>query len=327
MLLKICLFGLFVWFIARQVNAELLITALGRFSFWSIAAVFICGIARLLVLSKRMQHAAGLTNIKLPYGKIVLWEFEILFLEQVIPIPNAEDLFRVFFWRKYKAKIASAMSALLFSRICGLFTISILLPFTLNIIGENVLKQRQLPPGALWLLPGFILIITLLHKRILRFLASGSAKIKFMPVSVSAIISRMADNNFGITDYLFAIVLILFQFCFISGAFYALAFDARAPVSYLQLYLSGPLIVLAFLVPFSVQGLGIPEAVMVWVMIHFGVKSETAAAISIVHFACYVLLILAAGVIALSKNRLAEVKNALADYKKAKSLNTQNPPG
>jgi uncharacterized membrane protein YbhN (UPF0104 family) len=317
MLLKTALFLLVIWLLTSNTSIPNVILTIRKFSFISIVGVIACLAIRFVFLAIRMKYASWVAGIHLRLDKLIKWEFEILFLEVIIPLPDAEDLIRSFFWQKAQCSISGILTALLFSRVCGVLAIVLLLPFSFIMLGASFGDYFYLWENIIWLLPVITSVGVLAHKKLLRFVGSILIKIKHIPPQIAATIQRVAATDISLFKYIVGLFATYLQLGFIAAAFYVLTFNSGIEITYLQLFLTTPILLLAFTLPLSLQGLGLPETAMIWILLHFGANKEMATAVGVVHFACYILIILFGGLLTIlfSKNRIADFKNALSGFK------------
>ena len=113
----------------------------------------------------------------------------------------------------------------------------------------------------------------------------------------------------------------MLQFIIIAFEFYILVHLGGLEVSYPQILAVIPLVVLSFLLPFSIQGIGLPEAAMSWLLVHMGSNPESALAIGTVHLACYLVMIMIGGLIIFisSEKRISGIKTFI-EYNKNQNV-------
>jgi uncharacterized membrane protein YbhN (UPF0104 family) len=323
-ILKATLLAIVLWLLLGHLNLPALRAALALFSPRAVMGVCSCMALRLAVQAWRMYYAAQATGIPARYATLLRWEIEILFLELSLPLPDAEDMFRTLLWQKWNSGVSRILSALLFSRLCGIIVLSAVLPFAL--ISPNKDVTKAIPLYAVCLLPLILVAMAFALKKILHAIAAVLPKIKFIPQRITAVLVQMAAVDTPPHQWIAACALAFIQLSFTAAGIYVLAQSVGVPVSYLQLLVFTPLLILAFTLPLSIQGLGLPEAAMVWLLIHSGVKAETAAAIGLVHFACYALFIVAGtvSILLFSKNKLTEIKKAILRLKNNNPLQNKS---
>jgi hypothetical protein len=219
-------------------------------------------------------------------------------------------MLRVFFWQKLSSGIGKTLSALLFSRLCGLMAISMILPFAFVVLDERLKLQLSLPPFVIVLVPLIFIAAPYLLSKILPFIAVVLEKISWMPSGLSDTVRQIAAAKMSPLNYTIGFLLSLLQLMCIAAGFYILVNGSGLAVSYWQLLAVTPLLILSFILPLSLQGLGLPEAAMVWILTRMGVQSETAAAIGMMHFACYIFLIITGAIIVFvfSDDRIGEIR-------------------
>ena len=257
-----------------------------------------------------MRYSAAAVGISIRFCPLLRWEFEIIFLEILIPFPDSEDMLRLFFWQKFQNDKSKIITALLFSRVCGLMALSILLPFSV-IAFYNITK----PPffNAIWLVPLVCFILPYILQWILPLLATGMRKTTFIPVTIADNITQIAAARIPFISYVSGLGLSMMQFAIIAFEFYILVHLGGLEVSYLQILAVIPLVVLSFLLPLSIQGIGLPEAAMGWLLIHFGSNPESATVVGTVHLACYLVMIMVGGLIIFisSEKRISDIKTLI----------------
>jgi len=118
-----------VWILQHYLRWSALHTALMHYSPFTALLVTLCPILRIGIQAYRMWGSAAVVSIPIRFFALLRWEFEIIFLEVLIPIPDSEDMFRIFFWQKFPNAKSKIITVLSFSRVCGLMALSIPLPF------------------------------------------------------------------------------------------------------------------------------------------------------------------------------------------------------
>lgn len=287
--IKVLLFGLFIFLFNKlflnKLDIDTIKSAISATEpIWLIVA-FLMVVMRYLMLGLKFHIASRFFKVDIRLGKFISNEYKILFMEYIIPIPDAEDLFKIIFLKLKNIPIHKAFSIVLSTRIASLIVLLLLL---IGIVYE--LSSLFISLQAKWLTIAFIALALMVisYKVWLGLLIHRIKKPNWLVTALKNIYT----NNLSNKGYFTLIIISIFHYVFAALAIYFVLLSLGYLFSLINIILFLPFIILAFLIPLSLQGYGIPEAVLVFLLIKFNVPEEIAASAGILHLVIFTAQIL-----------------------------------
>lgn len=313
LLIKVIVLSLFVFFFykvfLKKIDLDLvkqhLINANPIYLF--IAMVFL--ILRILSLGYKFKIAATFFGISIPIKSYYINEFRMLFLEFVLPFPNAEDLFRIAFHKLRKVEFHQCLSIIFNMRISGIIIIAALMSGLLLQLGSNFIDTKGV---VLILVFGLMLILILTYKIWLRLLLKFTKR----KIWLQKLINNILDNKISTKQFIQLIIVGFVHSITSALAIYFILLAVNCPIAFYKVLLIVPAMTLSFILPLSIQGYGLPEAAMLFILIQFGVQQELATTASFIHLIFYSILILIGAIIFLvdKEYSLDLIKNQIQNY-------------
>ena len=291
-LIRIALFAVFIFlfhrFVLEQVDAVRILNALKQSNIFYLCGALIFMGLRFLALAFKFRFAANSMAIQSGATGFILFEFKLLFMEFIIPVPNAEDLFRTLFLKLKHIPSAKCLNVILAMRVSGMITMAFLLIGLLFYTGTVIVQYK-----ARVVLPILLLALLLLftHRIWLRKLADHLKK----PGWLHNLLQKVALDNIRTGKYATLITISLLHYLCSALVVYFLLRSFETELSFLIILTIVPVMALSFLIPLSIQGLGLPEAALLFMLIKLNIPEEVATVISIVHLLFYIIFILLGG--------------------------------
>lgn len=292
-ILKLSLLLLLVFLILRQVPTEDLWSQLKEMTPSIAFTAILLMITRFLLMGIRWRVAS---DTRLMDARWFLRnEWHILFLEIAVPIPDAEDALRMALLRSKGLTWAQGIRAVFYLRLTGLAMMCIILLAFVVLHGAHFFEiTGQWHYGLLAIL---ILLMTFFARAAVKCSIPLLKKIPKVGGRLAAVVSSAIEKPFQSKRIALLTMLsglhLLVQACLIQ----LLLVWVVADVPFLDLFLITPILALSFLLPLSVQGLGLPEAALLLILPRFGVSLEDAGAIAAVHLMAYLGMILSGGLL------------------------------
>ncbi len=222
-------------------------------------------------------------------------EWHILFLEFAIPVPDAEDLLRVSLMRAKDVPWSVGLRAVFLMRMSGVFIVSTLVLLLVLRQGHEMLGAR---PATGYAILAMLMLFCLTFVRPFLLWAVRILRcLPFVGESLARTVREALSNPVGSVLFTGLSVITILHMSAQAAVVYVLLQGIGHHVAFFDLLLLTPLLTLSFLLPLSIQGLGLPEATMVLLLPFFGVQETAATAVAAVHLACYVIMIATGGVL------------------------------
>lgn len=292
-ILKLFLFLLLVFLILRQVPTEGLWSQLKEMTPTVAFTAILLMITRFLLMGMRWRVASDTRLMDVRW--FLRNEWHILFLEMAVPIPDAEDALRMALLRSKGLTWAQGIRSVFYLRLTGLAMMCVILIAFVVIHGARFFEiAGQWNYGLLAML---ILLMTFFARPTMKFSIPLLEKIPKVGGRLAAVVSSAIEKPFQPKRIALLIMLsglhLLVQACLIQLLLVWVAND----VPFLDVFLITPILALSFLLPLSIQGLGLPEAALLLILPRFGVSLEDAGAIAAVHLMAYIAIILMGGLL------------------------------
>jgi uncharacterized membrane protein YbhN (UPF0104 family) len=281
----------------------------------ALAMVFMS--LRFMILGTKWWLAINQSGLSWPW--FLRNEWHILFLEFVIPVPDAEDLLRVSLMRGRNIPWASGLRGLFWMRISGLSVLSVLLMLFLWRQGQDLFGVR---PALAYATLALLFIFSLVFMRPILFSAAKVfSRVPGIGGRLAGTISEALAVPVGKGVFLGLLTVSLCHMLAQASVVHILLHGIGHDLPLHHLLLLMPFLTVSFLLPLSIQGLGLPEATLVFLLPLYGVPETVATAVSAVHLACYVSMILFGGALFAFDNEISlsamlnQVKVSLRDDK------------
>jgi glycosyltransferase 2 family protein len=279
--------GLIVW-LAFTLNWTDTFTVMRKMSWIYI------GLAYLLLLAAQMLSAARLhillrtQNIRIKYLELLELSFAGLFASLFLPGTVGGDVYKLIRLIQKGHSKAAITSSLVADRALGPISMIVYLPlvfFVPKLISAEVSGIFRVT-GIFSLMTILLFIGTLyvvkhgkINALLNRFIERLNPKRKRLVNKLVEVLKRWLDQPIAIVKA-FALTIILWFIALISG--WLLVTNLNLSVTFFEWIVIKVLIYFATLIPISLNGLGVAEVSMVYLMGNLGVTPEDATAIAVV---------------------------------------------
>lgn len=259
----------------------------------------------------RWKYLLGAWDLHLGFGLLWKWSMTGLFLNNFLPGTLGGDAFRLYSSSRHAGRMEDIAATIFYERILGYGSL-----VTLGVISLAI-RANYADDRLFWWLLGTIFLAIAVVLAFLTLPGFGRRVDDIMERSVLVQKTRLKDwfNSFRFKVHhpgnLVGVFLISFLIQFADVfAFLLVARSIRLPVQLSDLFLFVPLLYLAVLAPFSVNGIGIRETVFVFFASWWGISQSEAVAFSLTVFTLNVAGSLVGGPIYWIDRRRAEKGNA-----------------
>jgi uncharacterized membrane protein YbhN (UPF0104 family) len=226
-------------------------------------------------------------------------EFIIQFLDIVIPIPNIEDVLRTIFLKSIGNTVKKALSLVLINRTIGILSFLTILSvssfYSFNFYYD--LLHDKINTKVLILATIVIGVVALVGLA----LSSVYFNFNWKDLSKKMLIDSVKEHlNFFRLAVAFVYSNLHYLFWIFSIFFMIKAI--HMDISLFNIMLIIPLLILSFLVPFSYQGLGLPETTLFLYLNFLGFLPELSFSVAFIHFINYLIVIILGGILFLISN-------------------------
>lgn len=280
---QVSLFSAIIWLLVSRLDAQTIVPTIRSFSFLPLMIVFLLMLIRYALLGARW--ALSITGDRPPFYWSIVTEWRILFLEFVIPVPDAEDVFRILLLKLRKVPVPNAIRGVIRMRIAGVTVLICLLLLFFFSWGQLVLGQNSTFLYSIAAL--FILLALPFTDFFLRLLLSLIGLIPKIGQSLVNPINEalLEPKNSGLMTKLILISAV--QSVVQAAVIFVLLGEMTQSVSFIDVLSLIPLLNLSFILPLSIQGFGLPEACLIIMLPYFGVSLEQATAVAVIHLLIY----------------------------------------
>ncbi|GIV34482.1 MAG: hypothetical protein KatS3mg031_2017 [Chitinophagales bacterium] len=319
LVVKVALFALFFYLMYRfllfNVSWREVSMYIGKADYLFLGAAIFFMFLRFITLGFKFYLATRALSTYQSLWSFLINELKLLFMEFVVPVPDAEDVFRALFLKMQGLGLSDITKVIIAMRVSGMITLFLLLS------GFWFFEVFELPGISAkvgLVVVSFLLAGLFTHRFWLKMLAG---MISYKPLRL--LLGQTVHDGPGFAQYISLVGMTLLYHMFSSVVIYCLASSMGVSLNPLILLLIIPLMSLSFIVPLSVQGLGLPEAVLLFALLQLRVPAEIASAISIIHLMIYIgFIVCGAVVFGLDKTyRLETLWNQYYAFK-AKYLST-----
>ena len=292
------------WLVLRKIDFHRAFAiALGLSPAVMVVAMVLLVIQAMLA-AWRWSLVGGRGGAHLPPGPALRLFMVSLFYNQALPSTVPGDAARVWGAARFGGLQAAAVGVFL----DRLLTLIALLVLTLAALALLALQSR----GDMLLLAPSLALAAILAAVAVAVRARERLKV-LLPGKAGALAGRIGDaidQLFSSRDIFALGALSLFIHGLGIATFYVLAKGMALPLSPLGALITVPVVLLAALLPLSVNGWGIREATMILVLAGFGIGRTEAATLSVVFGLFQLVLGLSGGIFLLFPTRGADAKAA-----------------
>jgi len=278
--LKIAVSALIIGFLLYRTDLASLTARLGRFDFadgiWGLAAITAC----ILLQGERFRRVAGLA-VRLRFGTALAITWIGLFFSQFLPSSLGGEPFRIWYLGRHGLNLRRSTYVMLSDRVSGFAAIILVLLAGLPWLFSRV---EEWPPRAVVLLivgAGGLAIAAVLNlDRLLPLLKPAWRDFKAIAMLADAArYARLANASLspGLPALALSIGAQILQAVMVWFFSLGLGLDTE----FLSLLFFMPLANIATLLPVSIAGWGLREAVLVSAFHLLGTSSDEALAISV----------------------------------------------
>ena len=261
---------------------------------WYIAPA--CGFVylRFLLLSYKWKTACVAAK-----SPSVSWfaqrEFHLLFLEMMFPLPNAEDMLRLAFMKIRKISWSEGLKTILLMRVSGVFVLCLLvLLFLLRQGAEQILGLSDM---LLYSILTLVLFFLIFYRFVLTFINRFVRKLPYVGNLLSRPVEKALSMGDSPLQYVQLGTLSLLIYMAEALGFWVLLEGIGASIAFWDIYSLTPFLTLSFVLPLSIQGLGLPEAALVFLLPFYGLEHSDAAAVGVIHLGIYISVIICGGLL------------------------------
>lgn len=296
-LLRLSLFAIVVFIILRNADFAQLGQAFARVSLMWMLPAFLCYALRYILQGVRWHVAVVAHSQVMPLKISVLSQIEIAFLEIVFPLPDSEDGLKIAYMHRQQIPLTSSTPIILYDRMIGISILLLLLPFSFLLFAKNVLPvylQSSWIPVVFLLgtLPFAIYHRSIISQLFLLFDKYLSAKTNWQQALRNELQKRIPFSFVSLS-----LALTILHALLGAAAAWLLVKSLQSEASFLLLLAGIPLYYISAILPLSIQGLGLYETALVFILKQQGIDTETAIAAGLLHFVFHVAVIVAGGVI------------------------------
>jgi uncharacterized membrane protein YbhN (UPF0104 family) len=316
--IRLLLFIMVVYIFMRHADTKLLLKVCSQVSVTWLIPAFLFYFTRTLISGIRWRLAAKAYGHILPYKPTIRAQLEIIFLEIVFPIPDSEDGLKMTYMFHQKIPLSASTAIILYDRMIGISILLLLLPFSFLFF-----LRTSLPPylHSPWILSAFIFAmssIVIFHRVLLSWLIKFIQL--FFPFTGQWTRSLQQELQKKISfPLLFLCIALTFIYALCGTAAAWLLVKSLNEESSFALLLAGiPIYYLSAILPISIQGLGLYEAALVFMLQQQNVPSEVAFAVGLLHLIFHIIMIALGGISYLFniQNHFTDVSFMLAPLRK-----------
>ena len=311
--IRIALFAIVCIFLTRK------LTNFPLHNLFSGAQVYLLLIALIFYYLKvslqglRWQTACRAHGKNISPAELVKRQIEIAFLEILFPFPDSEDVIKVIFLDKLGVSLSVGTAIVIYDRIIGVIVLLIILPFSATVFSKIFFHTGFSNLIVIICLPLLIAAIVFYRKIIKAFLKiipnSFKGKSLFLAEFDAIMTSKIAFS------WILKSLLLTSLFALCSATVpWLLINSLGSHVSFFILLISIPLFYVSAILPLSIQGLGLYEATLVFVLQYTGIPTEICVKAGIIHFIFHLIIIVSGGIIFLFDREKNWIENAINKY-------------
>jgi len=291
----IAIFGLILYVIFKDVSYSALKRAMRETNLLIFALVIPLYIFKQGLVASRFWLSSWLqAKGRVPIGQTLLFEFKLLFFELALPLPNIEDVIRYFYLRYIGISVSSRILSIFYVRVSGLLALSLIFCLSIyELTGTYIQNQHVLIFLVVFTILWLIVLVSnrKAHSWIIELIPKESklkswlrlVKLKSIEIDKLMVLALIALGHLAFWALVWKII------CVAVGL----------SISYYQVLIFVPFMVLSFMVPASFQGLGLPEASFYFYLTGLGYNENLALAACILHFLLYLTLIIIGAILSI----------------------------
>ena len=285
---------LLLYFSLRWVNVGALGDRLSRFQpAWMAFALFLLTV-QVAFLAARWKKIATACGAELPYRTAVQLSFIATFFNQVLPSTVGGDSARIWLFARKGAGWARATYSVLIDRIVGLLVLALIvlvcLPWTMKLIHDPIARTVILMIGF-GAVAGSILFV-LIGKRFQPWLKHWTLTRHLSAASAIAAALCGSPPSIG---YIIVCSIVIHLLTIASA--WCCVMAIAAPVSFAQVLILLPPVLLISTIPISIAGWGVRESSMIAAFAFAGLAESDGLTLSILFGAAVFVVGLAGGLV------------------------------
>lgn len=299
---RVILLGLVLVYLSIQLDVKETFGSMRQISLLALAAGMLLMFSRYMLLGLRWYLSVQKPKPSLRW--FLIREQHTLFLEMAIPIPGIEDAVRIMLLSSSKIPWQKALMGAVRMRIAGLTVMVLLLLVFFAGSGDIVFGTGKSFQYALISLT--LLVLTPASLPLLRFGIRFAKKIPGLEKSpLFKQIAHLTEEQQSFFQIPILIVVAFAQNCVQALVIFVLLTDLGEPISFIELVTLIPLLNLSLILPLSVQGYGLPEAAMVFLLPFAGIDAQIASTIAMAHLLLYTLQIAVSALVFFATSELS----------------------
>ena len=285
---------LLLYFSLRWVNVGALGDRLSRFQpAWMAFALFLLTV-QVAFLAARWKKIATACGAELPYRTAVQLSFIATFFNQVLPSTVGGDSARIWLFARKGAGWARATYSVLIDRIVGLLVLALIvlvcLPWTMKLMHDPIARTVILMIGF-GAVAGSILFV-LIGKRFQPWLKHWTLTRHLSAASAIAAALCGSPPSIG---YIIVCSIVIHLLTIASA--WCCVMAIAAPVSFAQVLILLPPVLLISTIPISIAGWGVRESSMIAAFAFAGLAESDGLTLSILFGAAVFVVGLAGGLV------------------------------
>lgn len=275
-IIYLILFGFILYFLTIDINYEIVKNAFNQIDlpFFYLALLFYAIKQFFLALRFYVQTKQYCLNEKTIFS-FLIFEFKLLALELILPIPDSEDMFRYYFLKAKGLDKPNILFNLFKLRVIGVLSLGLLILLFSNFY----IKILNLKDVYIYILLSIFILLTIIlvfNKHLLK----QTSKLKYFKSKLKEF--KTSDNSKIKMLLVFSITMLHFiTFAFVLFLV-SKSFGINLPF-YIFIGIV-PILVLSFLFPLSYQSVGVSESVFYSILILLQVNINIAFTISLFYF-------------------------------------------
>lgn len=263
------------WWIATQVDWQLLASKLYNASPWLIALVIGLGFVNVAFSSYKWQQLLLMHGLAYPLTRLVRWYLIATFLSRALPTNIGGDAYRIYKTLNNTRGKTCAVLAVIADRLTGLVTL-LLMGYVAALISwghtGHPLSANLAALGTAGLIGGLLTLFVLVRWSLMPKLAG----IRIGPMSLSALIKHAGEY---VRDRRRSAMVMVISLLFHSNRILCMwllvkAVDASCQVTDLAVALAAMTVI--GLLPISIGGLGLVDGAFIVIMGQYGLPQEAA---------------------------------------------------
>ncbi len=296
-LLRLVFFLIVILVITRHTQIDLLKETIRNCSIAWLFPAFLFYACRYFILSLRWQLAAKAHGYQLPLKMTVRAQIEIAFLEVVFPLPDSEDGLKAIYMSGQKIPIPASVTIILYDRIIGISILLLLLPFTVLLLTQNVGPHYVQTRYSIILIGLVALPLVVYHRFIVAKILSVFQKYWKSKTSWIQAWRTELEKRISLWFVVSGLLLAFAHALFGATIGWLLIKAFHINVSFALLLVGIPLYYISAILPLSIQGLGLYETALVFILQQQAVDSSGAVAVGLLHFVFHIVIIALGGIV------------------------------